>query len=185
MLGKIITDEKFEKYRYPWKKETIESVSEASIIFVRVMLQQGQKAEQAQIAGKHFVETNFPNESIWYDIEKESIDNLRVICQSGYEGKGYATRYNFAKFPKWIKSNAEIMTKKYDGDPRNIWDVPEKYVEEIYKRFKKFHGIGDALAKMAQFILVRRYAVVGGIKSKQHLKVKPDIHICRVLYSRP
>lgn len=50
----------------------------------------------------------------------------------------------------------------YEGDVRNIWRVKHTEVYKIYDRFKEFDGIGDALAKMAQFILVRNYGIAGG-----------------------
>ena len=46
----------------------------------------------------------------------------------------------------------------------------------------EFEGIGDALAKMAQFILVRDYGIAGGKKSKKYMSVKPDVHLQRVLF---
>jgi len=54
------------------------------------------------------------------------------------------------------------MQKEYDDDPRNIWAVRVDQVQAIYEKFLAFDGIGDALAKMAQFILVRNYGIAGG-----------------------
>ena len=71
----------------------------------------------------------------------------------------------------------------YDSDVRNIWNhVNKEDVDQIYRRFKNFDGIGDALAKMGQFILVRSYGVAGGKKSKKYMSVKPDVHLQRVLF---
>ena len=46
----------------------------------------------------------------------------------------------------------------------------------------EFDGIGDALAKMAQFILVRNYGVAGGQDSQHLMSIKPDILVQRVLF---
>lgn len=179
----MITGDEFEDYRFKWRTgEGFRSISEASTFFIEVMLQQGQKADRVPDAAKHFVKEYFPDDSIWHDIAKKHIDSLTKICQQGYNGRSYASKFNVNKFPKWLKDNAQIMIETYDGDPRNIWDVSKEDVEKIYTRFEEFSGIGDALAKMAQFTLVRRYEIAGGIKSKQYLKVKPDVHVCRVLH---
>ena len=76
-----------------------------------------------------------------------------------------------------------MILEKYDGDARRIWNgTRAKDVGELYDRFREFPGIGDALAKMAQFILVRDYGVGGGEKNKSKMRVKPDVHVRRVTY---
>ena len=65
---------------------------------------------------------------------------------------------------------------------RRVWDVPEERVDDIYDRLKEFPGIGDALAKMGQFALVRGHGVAGGERSKRYMCVKPDVHVKRVAY---
>ena len=74
------------------------------------------------------------------------------------------------------------MLEQYDGDPRNIWNVPVEDVNLLYERFKEFDGIGDALAKMAQFALVRMYGIAGGRSSQTKMSVKPDSLVRRVLF---
>lgn len=74
------------------------------------------------------------------------------------------------------------MLAEYDGDPRKIWAVPPEKVPLIYDRLKEFDGIGDALAKMGQFMLVRNYGVAGGSTSQRLMAIKPDELVRRVMY---
>ena len=182
ILEKLAVDPKFASYRFPWsetrKRFTLQT---ASSFFIGVMLDQGQQAERSSEGANHFVETYFPEESIWEDIAATHLNRLTSICQKGWDGTSYALHYNYSKFPKALKENAKIIVKNYASDPRNIWNVAPNDVEQIYIRFNKFVLIGDALAKMAQFALVRK-GIAGGIQSKQYLKAKPDIHVSKVLY---
>ena len=86
-------------------------------------------------------------------------------------------------FPKQLRAAARKIVDKYNADVRKIWNnVSKKDVDQVYWRLREFDGIGDALAKMGQFILVRSYGVAGGRKSKQYMSVKPDVHLQRVLF---
>ncbi|MGD0919642.1 MAG: hypothetical protein ABSB22_24650, partial [Thermodesulfobacteriota bacterium] len=85
------------------------------------------------------------------------------------------------KFPRWLRSAARKMLDKYQGNPCTIWAVTPENVSLIYDRFLEFDGIGDALAKMAQFILVRNFRVAGGKQNQSKMSVKPDILVRRVL----
>lgn len=59
-----------------------------------------------------------------------------------------------------------MIISKYESDVGNIWNyVRPEDVHVIYDRFLEFSGIGDALARMAQFILVREYGIAGGAKN--------------------
>ena len=83
-------------------------------------------------------------------------------------------------FPKNLKSAAIKIVEEYESDARNVWNgIDMENVDQIYWRFMEFEGIGDALAKMAQFILVRDYGIAGGNRSKKYLSVKPDVHVRR------
>ena len=66
--------------------------------------------------------------------------------------------------------------------PRKIWSVKPHEVNLIYDRFVEFDGIGDALAKMAQFALVRNNGVAGGKTNQAKMSVKPDLLVQRVLF---
>lgn len=183
IFEKIITDDEFSNYRKEWNTgRTKFSISSASIFFIFVMIDQGMKASRASKSAKHFVDTNFPESSIWEDIANKRKDSLKKISQKGFDGTSYPPPFMFNTFHIYLKENAKIINDVYDGDPRKIWNVSKKDVDKIYTRFTEFHGIGDALAKMAQFILVRDKGVAGGIESKQYLSVKPDIHVNKVLF---
>lgn len=180
---KIEKDDDYDWVRWSAKRKRF-TVFNANSFFVGVMLDQGQKAERAWDGGEHFVDTHFQsNQNFWQQIIDTHHSTLEKICQKGYNGTSYASAYTFNKFPNWIRSAAIKIINDYDGDVRNIWnDVTTNCVNEIYDRFIEFDGIGDALAKMAQFILVRNYGVAGGYKNRLNMSVKPDALVRRVLY---
>src|SRR3569623_366728 len=159
------------------------SIDKANAHFVAVMLDQGQLAERAWSAGQHLVDHHFQGPAgFWKEILKAHPQTVRHICTTGYNGRSYATRFTTKKFPSWLTAAARRMVDQYDGDPRRIWAVKPERVAQIYDRMLEFPGIGDALAKMAQFILVRNYGAAGG-RSNQHLmSIKPDILVRRVLF---
>ena len=193
ILEKIASGKEFKKYRKEWSEtETPFSITSASVFFIHVMLEQGQPTEgRAPAAAKHLVANHFPRNTIWDEIAEKHLGSLRSICKKGFDSsnnatsysRGYATRFISATFPDDLKKNAEIIVNKYDSDPRNIWKVTPAECELIYTRFKEFYSIGYGLARMAQFLLVRDHGVAGGMReSKGCLKVKPDVHVSRVLY---
>ncbi len=155
----------------------------ANELFVGIMLDQGQLAERAWAGGTHLVE-NYFNESdnFWKEILDTHTATIKKICQKGFDGKSYATNFSFNRFPKHLRAAAKLIVEKYDSDVRNIWNVTPRNVIAIYDRFVEFDGIGDALAKMAQFILVRNYGVAGGKNNQEQMSIKPDILVRRVLY---
>lgn len=159
------------------------SEPKANKFFVGVLLDQGQKAERAWDGGAHLVENHFGHrKSFWHGVFESSLKEIKEICQHGYDGTSYAPNYTFNKFPEWLKSAAGKMLDEYDGDPRKIWAVPPEQISLIYDRLKEFDGIGDALAKMGQFILVRNYGVAGGSASQHLMAIKPDDLVRRVMY---
>lgn len=176
-------DEKFIDY-FSWSENRKKfSLDEANSFFISVMLDQGQPADRAWKGGKHFVENHFKDsKNFWENILKTPDEDIHEICTKGFDGKSYALAVQVNSFPLRLKKNASFMIDKYHGDPRKIWNVTPQEVCLIYDRFKDFSGIGDALAKMAQFILVRNHGVAGGKKNQHLMSVKPDIHVCRVLY---
>lgn len=172
---------------YSWlkwadKRKRFTEIS-ANAFFVGVILDQGQKTERAWNGGIHLVENHFGgNGGFWKNVSTTHHATVKRICQKEFNGTSYASVYTYNKFHKWLRSAASIMLEKYNGDPRNIWNVKANKVDDIYKRFKEFDGIGDALAKMAQFALVRMYGVAGGQASKSEMSVKPDVLVSRVLF---
>ncbi|MFV0349023.1 MAG: hypothetical protein ACK5JO_10585 [Halodesulfovibrio sp.] len=176
-------EEENEFMRWSPTRKRFSSVSSASEFFIGSLLDQGQKADRAWKGGEHFVRNYYPENTIWKDIADTHFSTLKSTCTKGFEGTAFASRFNVNNFAEWLRKNAEIMNEKYDGDPRNIWNyIASKDVDIIYHRLQEFYGIGDAIAKMMQFILVRNYGVAGGEASKKMLSVKPDIHLQRVCY---
>ena len=172
----------YDWLRWSEKRKRFRTVA-ANEFFVGVMLDQRQKAERAWDGASYFVENYFSDSNnFWLAISKTHLSTLKKICQKGYGGKSFAPSYNYNKFPKYLKSAANKMLDEYDGDPTNIWAVPPDQIQDIYDRLKEFDGIGDALAKMGQFILVRHYGVAGGRKSKHLMAIKPDVLVNRVMY---
>ncbi|MBF0131125.1 MAG: hypothetical protein HQL75_00860 [Magnetococcales bacterium] len=155
----------------------------ADAFFLGVMLDQGQVAERAWEGGRHLRENHFqPGKTFWKNISSAKEREIKKITKTGFDNKSYAVNFQTNKFPKWLRSAAKKISDEYNSDPRLIWDASPEECFLIYERFKEFDGIGDALAKMAQFILVRKFGVAGGKKNKHMLSIKPDIHLCRVLY---
>jgi endonuclease III len=145
------------------------------------MLDQGQTAERAWFGAEHLLENHFAEgTALWSGILHLHPATLKSICKRGFDGNAYALHYNVNKFPRWLRSAAKKMIKEYDSDPRKIWNVED--LDLIYERFLEFDGIGDALAKMAQFILLRNYGIAGGIGKRDKVSVKPDSLVRRVLY---
>ena len=124
------------------------------------------------------VSNHFQGGDFWRAISRTPISKLRRITSSGWEGKAYFPFPN--ELAKYLKNNAKIILNRYEGDVRNVWRVEPSEVNCIYHRFLEFEGIGPALAKMAQFILVRDWGMAGGPRSKHLMRVKPDRHLCRV-----
>ena len=172
-----------------WRKRRYMTECQANEFFVGVMLDQGQDLERAWAAGSHFCRRFESDSNLWEQVASTRITRLRKVSRLGFGDGGdskwrgaYACR-NVNKFPEWIKSSAQLILDKYDSDVRNLWKgVKAKDVGVLYDRFREFPGIGDALAKMAQFILVRSYGVGGGEKNKSKMRVKPDIHVRRVTH---
>lgn len=160
------------------------SEQEANVFFVGVMLDKGQIANRAWEGGEHLV-NNYFNETgnFWEDVANTNLNTVKKICREGYEGKHYALHIHAKNFPKDLKNNAKKIMKDYEGDVRNVWNgIRPEEEHEIYNRFTEFSGIGKALAEMAKFILVRGYGIAGGKEIRKKMKVKPDLHLQRVLY---
>lgn len=158
------------------------TLAKANAFFLGVMLDQGQLAERAWDGGEHLIEHHFTGRrGFWSEVLAAHPQTVKRISTSGYDGTSYASVYCTNKFPRWLRSAATKMLGEYQGDPRKIWSVTPVNVSLIYDRFLEFDGIGDALAKMAQFILVRNYRVAGGKKNQSKMSVKPDVLVRRVL----
>ena len=172
------------KIRIKWSCRRRFTEKKANEFFVSVMLDQMQKTERAWEAGQYMVKYYFYDTGdFWQEISDSHLSTIKKICRRGYDGKAFALGVKSNDFPKNLKSAAKKIVGEYKSDVRNVWNnVDAEHVDEIYNRFREFEGIGDALAKMAQFILVRDYGIAGGKESKKYLSVKPDTHLQRVLF---
>lgn len=163
-------------------------------VFVGVLFDQQQSADRAWDAGVHLVRNHFQGgdaDDFWVIVSQTSIAKIKSIMSTGFgvrmhrgtnnlDWTGPYHRYH-NNMSKYLKRNAEIVLDQHNGDVRNIWRrVSSKDVDLIYERFLEFVGIGPALAKMAQFILVRDFGIAGGVDSKRFMRVKPDVHVRRV-----
>lgn len=169
--------------RWSTKRRKFDEVR-ANKFFIGVMLDQLQTADRAWEGADYLVENYFTETGdFWREIEDTNLSTIKKICRQGFEGQAFALGVKVNSFPKQLKAAAKRIVAEYDSDVRNVWNkIDKENVDEIYGRFRKFEGIGDALAKMAQFILVRDYGVAGGRKSKKFMSVKPDVHVQRVLF---
>ena len=123
----------------------------ANAFFIGVLLDRQIPFEQAWDGGRHMAREHFQNGAFWEDVRRTRIDTLRRIARTGCDGKAY---FRFPReLAKILKRAGEIITERYDGDVRKLWNVDEEHVDAIYDRLKEFRGIGDALAKMGQFCL--------------------------------
>ena len=156
----------------------------ASKFFVGVLLDQLQLAERAWAGADYFIEKYFvETEDFCCKIFHTHLSTIKRICRRGYRGKAFTLGVRVNSFPKQLKAIAGKNIFEYDSDVRKIWNnTGEEGVDEVYERFREFKGMGNALAKIAQFILVRSYGVAGGRKSKKYMSVKPDVHFQRVLF---
>lgn len=163
--------------RRQFSKET------ANKFFIGVMLDQGQVVERAWDSANYLVENYFTkSDDFWGKIATTHHSSIKIMCQKGYEGKSFAIKNTFDTFPVNLKLAAKKIIKEYESDVRNIWNVTPQDVSVIYDRLIEFPGIGDGLAKMAQFILVRTYGIAGGKKNQRQMAIKPDILVRRVLH---
>lgn len=178
--------EKDEMYSWvKWvKKRKRFTRDRANKFFVGVMLDQGQLAERAWEAGEYLVDNYFrKGNNFWEQILDEHHAKIKSICKTGFNGKAFALGFKVNKFPMWLRYAAKKILDEYNSDVRNIWNIASvEAVDTIYDNFIDFKGIGDGLAKMAQFILVREYGVAGGYDNRSKMKAKPDILLRRVTY---
>lgn len=180
---------------------------DACLFFLKVILNQRQKSEVAREAAEEFVARFYESDekSFWKKINSMSESALQAACsfQSTIfsekaekqiekeekqilvkEGTSYAG-INKNRFPSWIKANADMILQDYQGQVENIRkDITtpsQQQVDLLRKRFKKFHGIGEELSRMAVFQLVRKYGVAGGRAARRFLKPKRDTHLLKVM----
>jgi len=158
------------------------SLEQANVFFLNQMLDQLGTAGHAQDAAEHLVRSYFRGrKGFWNEILKTHPNTVARICKTGFAGKSYAAYFAVNKFPRWLRSAAKRMVEKYSGDPRKIWNVSPRNVHRIYERLLEFDGIGENIASMGQFLLVRGYKVAGGKENQSKMSIKLDVLVRRVL----
>lgn len=182
------------------KKPTPLKGKDSCLFFLKVILNQRQKSEVAGRAADEFIAKFYKNDekSFWKKINSMSESALEAACSFestiSFEKKGKqivvkeGTSYagiNKKNFPSWIKDDAGIILESYQGQVENIWKdmttPSQQEVDLLHKRFKKFHGIGEELSRMAVFQLVRTYGIAGGWDARRFLKPKRDTHLLKVM----
>lgn len=168
--------------------------------FVEVMLNQRQSEKRACNGAEEFVTRSrgkrWSPRTMWTHISEMTLPELRSFCTFSADNKcSYTGSYagiNADRFTGqhhkrgWLRTNADRIINMYRGYVENIWmdDLPDDNagkILRIHERFQELAGIGDNLANMAVFQLVRYYGYAGGKESKKLLKMKFDTHVNRVL----
>jgi endonuclease III len=72
----------------------------------------------------------------------------------------------------------ELISKRYDGLAKKIWDEENISSAVVVGRFLEFKGVGQKIASMAVNILVRHFKK--DIKDMMWIDVSPDVHVHRV-----
>ena len=85
------------------------------------------------------------------------------------------------RFPKkraaYVHAMAQLITRKYKGNPANIWTNVSS--AEITRRLREIPGFGPELSKMVPINLVRNFHIE--FTDIQNMDVKVDVHLKRVM----
>lgn len=94
-----------------------------------------------------------------------------------YGGKAFHRYYR--TFANQLPKAAEHILKKYNGDPRKIWNS-RRDVARVRESLEDIPGIGQALSRMAVLTLARNYGLLGGKSALPQLDIKTDAKLMRV-----
>lgn len=108
-----------------------------------------------------------------------NMEKRRLTGFLRYGNGGNAFHRHYRTYAKQLPITAKTILKKYDGDPRKIWNN-QRDINLVMKRLEELTGIGPALSRMTVNLLSRDYGLLGGMKAKKDLTVKPDVHVRRV-----
>lgn len=154
--------------------------SAANAFLLGVMFDRSVKADRAWEAAR-WINDSFgaPTtvRSLWDELS--TVESRRLIGFLRYGNGGRALHRHYKTFARQLPEAARLLIKKYDGDPRRIWNN-KRDVAEVRKRLEEIPGIGPALSRMAVLILARNYGLLGGKAALSQLDIKPDIHVMRV-----
>ena len=77
-----------------------------------------------------------------------------------------------------FKKAIELISEKYNGKAKMIWDEPNISAATVVGRFLEFQGAGQKIASMAVNILYRDFKKE--IKDLMWIDISPDIHVQKV-----
>lgn len=180
-----------------WKKRIVPLRGwNACKFFIGVMLDQRMLARRSWAAAQDFVDRRYDfcppqatAKTFWQHVANIHLNNKNIFKFTDENEWGYSRAYagvNRDKFPIWLRNNANRIIEEYGSIVENIWekDLPdenEKRIEKLHERFEKFNGIGQNLANMAVFALVRDHGYAGGWGSRKYLRIKFDTHVKQVV----
>jgi endonuclease-3 len=115
--------------------------------------------------------------ALWKRLVEIDKKQLRGFLRYGYGGKAFHRYYK--TFADQLPKAAEHILKKYNGDPRKIWNS-RRDVSGVREALEDIRGIGQALSRMAVLILARNYGLLGGKSALPKLDIKTDAQLMRV-----
>ncbi len=111
------------------------------------------------------------------DINKIAKMNPKDLEKYMFDIKPALHRYRFMA-DRLIRA-CELISERYDGDARKIWNCKNLSAKDIENRFSEFAQIGQKKASMAVNILVRDWDIkIAG--PKKFIDISYDIHVRRV-----
>ncbi|MDP3014477.1 MAG: hypothetical protein Q8M92_09560, partial [Candidatus Subteraquimicrobiales bacterium] len=154
--------------------------SAANSFLLGVMFDRNIDADKAWEAGEWINDSLGEPENpsaLWKALVKIDKKQLRGFLRYGYGGKAFHRYYK--TFADQLPKAAEHILRKYNGDPRKIWNS-RRDVSRVRGALEDIPGIGQALSRMAVLILARNYGLLGGRSALPQLDIKTDAQLMRV-----
>ena len=82
--------------------------------------------------------------------------------------------------PRTIRGLTAIVVDENRGEASGIWK--NRPAAEVYRTFRRVHGVGDGIANMMVLLIEKAYAVRFNDLDRRSMDIKPDIHTMRVLF---
>jgi endonuclease-3 len=172
--------QKMEDWVYPIAKVKKFRSSAANSFLLGVMFDRNIDADMAWEAGDwindSLGEQKDPS-ALWKALVRMERKQLLGFLRYGYGGKAFHRYYR--TFANQLPKAAEHILRKYNGDPRKIWNS-RRDVSRVRDCLEDIPGIGQALSRMAVLILARNYGLLGGKSALPQLDIKTDSQLMRV-----